>query len=111
MALTSTVKAISLTSFDTGGLLAGYNLVNAGGLSHACFKLRITNASTIDLGISFDGVSTVDYMPSDSVFTLDLQNMAGPSGYVCNMAKGTKLYVIAPAAGVGSIYLAGYYQN
>lgn len=111
MALTSTVKAVALSSLDTAGLTGGYDVINASGLSHSCFKLRITNASNVDLGISYDGSTTSDIIPSDSVFTLDLQNNAGPSGYNCVMAKGTKVYVIAVAPGVGSVYLAGYYQN
>jgi hypothetical protein len=111
MALTSTVKAVSLSSFDTAGLTGGYDVINANGLAHSCFKLRITNASDADLGISYDGTSTSDYIPSDSVVTLDLQNNAGPTGYNCVMAKGTKIYVKGTGPGTGSIYLAGYYQN
>jgi hypothetical protein len=111
MALTSTVKAISLSSFDTAGLIGGYNVINASGLTHSCFKLRLMNASNVALGISYDGITTHDYILADSTLTLDLQNMAGPSSYNCVMAKGTKIYITAPAAGVGSIYLAGYYQN
>lgn len=111
MALTSTVKAVNLSSFDTAGLTGGYDVINVNGLSHSCFKLRITNASNVDVGISYDGIVTSDFMPSDSVLTLDLQNMAGPSGQACVMAKGTKIYVMNPGPGVGSVYLAGYYQN
>lgn len=111
MALTSTVKAISLSSFDTAGLAAGYNVINASGLSHSCFLLRIINESNIDIGISYDGVSTADFVLSDSVLTLNFQANSGPSGCNCVMAKGTKIYITAPAAGVGLVYLTGYYQN
>jgi hypothetical protein len=109
MALTSVVKAINLSSFNAAGLVAGYNVINTG-LSHSCFKLRIINASNVAVGISYDGINTNDFVLSLSSATLDFQNNAGPSCYMAQMSKGTKIYLIG-AAGVGMIYLAGYYQN
>ena len=109
MALTSAVKAINLSSVNAAGLTGGYDVINAG-LTHSCFKLRIINDSNVPVGISYDGINTHDHVYSVSNVTLDFQNNAGPSGYKASIAKGTKIYLIG-AAGVGTIYLAGYYQN
>lgn len=109
MALTSAVKAINLSSFNAAGLTGGYDVINTG-LTHACFKLRIINDSNVAVGVSFDGINTHDHVYSTSNITLDFQNNAGPSGYTAIISKGTKIYLIG-AAGVGHVYLAGYYQN
>lgn len=110
MAVNSQVKAVRVAGINTALLTGGYDVIDASGLSHSCFKIRITNESNIDVGISFDGVSTNDIILADSVYVLDLQMNSQPTGNVALMAKGTKVYVIAPAPGVGDVWLAGYYQ-
>ena len=109
MAVTSTVKAVSLSSFDTAGLAAGYAVVNATGLSHSCFKIRFINHSNVNVTVSYDGVNAHDIIAAGANVSLDFQNNAGPSGYVAMMPKGTKIFV-SGGAGNGLFYVGGYYQ-
>jgi hypothetical protein len=97
---------IEMTSFDSSVMTAGYKVINADGLDEACCVLRITNDSTLDVTISFDGTKDHDYLCTGDV----LQISAPPSlTDRANFAKGVKVY-LKGAAGQGCIYLSGYYR-
>jgi hypothetical protein len=110
MSVNSVVKAVRLSGFDAAGLTGGYDAINVGGLSEACFLIRIINNTKIGVGISYDGVTTHDYILSEQVLDLNFQTNSQPSGRVALMAKGTTVYVIAPNPSVGFIWLAAYFQ-
>jgi hypothetical protein len=113
MTVNSRVKAVTAARFNTAALTGGYDLINLGGLSHACFLIRILNRSNVSLEISYDAVHTHDFIPADSSMELNFQTNSQPSNYVALMRKGQLVYVLNPnqGAGVGYIYLIGYYQE
>ena len=110
MSVNSLVKAVRLSGFNAAALTGGYDIIDENGLIEPCFLIRIINNTKVGVGVSYDGVSTHDYILSEQVLQLDLQANSQPSGRVALMAKGTKIYVIAPAPSVGFIWLAAYYQ-
>lgn len=105
----SFVKAIPMTTFNSAGLGA-YQAMNAGGLPQACFLIKIVNDSNTDAIFSFDGVNDHDVVPATATDMYPFQSNAQPKSYVALMKKGTVFY-IRGAAGVGNIYLVGYYQE
>jgi len=98
------VRPIEMTSYNVAGFNGPYKLVNDGGLPESCDILRITNDSSVDVTVSYDGTDDHDFCITGQV--LQLEAPIGRS----NWAKGTKVYVDGPAQGSGSIYLAGYYR-
>lgn len=105
----NSVKAIPLSSFNTTGLTTSFQVIDSAGLDEACFFIRITNDSNIDVIVSFDGVNEAEYVPTLTRFELPSQTNASPAGYVALMQKGQKLYVKGTGDGTGSVYLSGYY--
>jgi hypothetical protein len=106
----NSVRAVPVAAFNAAGLTGGYDVINAAGLSNSCFWIRIINDSTVDIGISLDGIVTNDIIRAGNTLELPVQMNARGPGYVANFKKGAKFYAIAAAPGVGFIYLAGYYQ-
>jgi len=98
------VWPIPMTSYNVAGFDGSYKVINADGLDEACEILRITNDSSVDVTISYDGTDDHDYCLLGQVVQLE-----APVGR-SNWAKGTKIYVDGAAQGSGSIYLAAYYR-
>jgi len=101
------VLPIEMTSHNVADFDGTFKVINADGLPESCDILRITNDSSVDVTISYDGVSNHDFCLSGQV--LQLEAPSEPIGKA-NWAKGTKVYVDGNAQGTGSIYLAGYYR-
>lgn len=99
------IKPLVLTTFNSTGLTGSFKVVNTNGLDGPCFMLRIVNKSTVPVTISFDGTLEHDYVLSND--TLNLVAPYDPNG-LRTWRKGLKVYVKG-AAGVGLIYLTGYY--
>ena len=105
------IKPLLITSVDSSTLgLGAYSVINADGLDGPCFMIRITNASSAPIIISYDGLVDHDVLVDDDVLQLDFQTNSRPGNKVAQMAKGTKIYVRG-AAGQGFIYLSGWYQE
>lgn len=104
------IKAITSLVFDSSTLTGGYDQFVATGLPSACSILRIVNASNVAVGVSYDGVDTHEFLPAGGVIHLNFAANSRPNNRVANMAKGTNVCLIG-AAGVGNIYLIGYYQE
>ena len=98
------VLPIEMTSYNVAGFDGSFKVINTDGLPEACDILRITNDSSVDVTISYDGTNDHDFCILGQV--LQLEAPIGRSGW----AKGTKIYVDGDAQGSGSIYLAGYYR-
>ena len=114
MAVRSYVKAVTAARFNTAAVTGGYDLINPGGLSHACFLIRLINNSNISVEVSYDGVHTQEFSHTEREIELNFQtNNQNFAGAVALMPKGQKVYVLNPnqGAGVGYIYLIGYYQE
>lgn len=115
MTFQNKVKSIGLTSLDSATLTANYQAINPNGLEKACFLLRIVNDSTSDITISYDGTNDHDHLAGTAAaipretLTLDFTSSPPFGGYVF-IPKGTVVY-LKGSAGVGVIYLSGYYQS
>lgn len=110
----SYVLPIPLTTVDSATFINNnFFVINAAGLTHPCFLLRIINNSNITILISYDGVNNHDILPPNDTLQLDFQTNSQPSGHMALLRKGTVIYAkrSAGAAGVGIIYLCGYYQE
>ncbi len=107
----SFISAIQLTEVNANTLGLGFVPINDDGLDQACFLIRIVNASNVTVTISYDGVTGGDILLPDETLQLDLQANSSPNGFIAYLRKGTIVYVDAVNAGVGFIFLAGYYQE
>lgn len=105
------VKAIELQNVDTSTIGAGtWTAFNTAGLEDACFFLRITNNSNTNISISYDGAIAHEFIPLSKSVSVNFQTNSSPANYVSKIPKGTVLYVQG-TAGVGLVYLAGYYNE
>ena len=104
----NTVKPLTLTSFNVAGLAAGYQPINALGLDGPCFTLSLTNNSNVAVTFSFDGATAHDYLLPNTSKTL-----YAPISFLGSFSGWRKGLVVsvAGAAGVGRVYLTGYYQD
>lgn len=111
MGVKSTIYHIPMTSIDSSTLSGSYQAINTGGTPQACTIFKIINNSTVDVTISFDPtlVAGGDFAPSKSFAIIDAQAAKQPENDLSTLAQGTTVYVKG-SAGVGSIYLVGYYQ-
>lgn len=91
--------------FDTAGLGLAYAAINPLGLPQTCFKVIIVNASNVGVTISFDGANANDYIRANSDRVIENPTDRN----VCNK-KGQIYYISGAAAGVGSVYIVGYYN-
>ncbi len=103
------IRAITRAGFNTAGLGLPYLPLNINGISNSCFLLRLVNDSNVGITISYDGAVAHDYIRAGS--TLDLPGSYGlqDNGSIGGWRKGTVVYISGAAAGVGFIYLTGYY--
>jgi hypothetical protein len=104
----SFVLPLTYASFDTANLLAGYAAVIT--LAQPVAILRFINASNAGVKISYDGVTNHDFILPTSSVTLDFQSDSAPNGFMAMIRKGTVISV-AGIAGVGLIYITGYYLS
>lgn len=112
MSIKSTLKPIAMQSVDSATLggVGVYQLLSLpAGLDVACVMIRIVNASNTIMTVSFDGVTDHDVVQLGTAVQLYAQPNAQPNGYSCLFGKGQLIY-IAGAAGIGHIYLTGYFQ-
>lgn len=111
MSVKNNVLAIEMTSIDSATLTPSpaYQVINAGGLDESCFMIRIINDSNSDVMISYDGVTDNDFIIAGQTLQLESQTNSQPNNKLANFQKGLVVYA-AGTAGVGTIYLVGYYQ-
>ena len=111
MSVKDSIKAIPMVTLDSATLAGVYAPINPLGLPAACSTLTVRNESNVDLAISYDGVVQHDLLEAgDWLGVLPIQMLAQPPNYRALMPKGTRIYVSA-AAGLGNIYLTGFYQD
>lgn len=112
MSIKNTLKPIAMIAVNSAGLGGAgvYSLLTAAtGLEVACVMIRIVNASNTLMTVSFDGVTGHDVIAANTPLQLYAQPNGQPNGYSCLFGRGQLIY-IAGAAGVGFIYLTGYFQ-
>lgn len=105
------VKAITMTNLNSNLLGGGYVAINALGLSKHCFMIRIANLSNVDVTISYDGALANDFVIHGTTLEIGSAMSLQPNGNTGEFKKGLKIYASAAGAGVGLIYLSGYYLD
>lgn len=108
----NSVKAVTLSTFDSSTLQVNtYLPINATGFSHSCFLIVITNASNTAVIISddTDNDEGQGFIPANTTLQLNFQTNAMPNTSYANIAKGVVLFAKG-TAGIGNVYLSGWYQ-
>jgi hypothetical protein len=106
------LQALELGTFDSANLTANFQALYDGGLPHAVSMLRIINKSNVDIIVSYDGATENDYVVTLETLTVPAQLIAQPRNNEASIPAGTNLSVKqATAAGVGNIYVTGYYTG
>jgi len=103
------IEAIGIDAATLGG--AVYLPINDPGLSRVCNLVRINNKSSVDIYISWDGVTLHDYIPLGESLSYQFFNTRDVGMYTPGIKKGQIFYALADAAGIGFIYVSGYYQE
>lgn len=109
MPVKNSIATVPMTTFASSSVTGTYEPIITGGLAKPCFVISITNNSTQDINISFDGTTDADYIPKATSKNLPLLYPLIPQTNSAQFAQGTQIYVKG-TAGTGSIFVAGYYQ-
>jgi hypothetical protein len=108
MAQTS-LKFIPMQSMDAASLTTSYQAFGGSSpFAEACFKVTVTNASNTPIVISLDGIHDTFVVGAGLFYDLALQINSRVLLSEVLVAKGT-VPMIKGTAGVGHIYLSGYY--
>lgn len=104
----NSVKPFALSSILSSAVTSLYAPLNGTGFAQAPFFIRINNASSVAIIVSYDGVNDHEFLAANSVFELPSQTNAQPNAQVALFPKNTIVY-IKGTAGTGNVYLSGYY--
>ena len=111
MSVGDRIKAIPMVTFDTATLAGAYLPINPAGLPQACSSITLENESNVDLDLSYDGITQHAILWNGGMMPfLPAQMLAQPPNFRCLWPKGLVIYVRS-AAGVGNVYLTGFYQD
>ena len=104
------IVPIEMQSVNTAGIGAGAFIEIGNPLEGALSFIRITNASNTDVIISYDGIHDHEYVEDGGRIETYFQINATPENYVSKSKAGTVLW-IRGTAGVGLVYVSGYYND
>jgi|SRR6185369_433756 len=111
MSVKNYVFPVPIDNFDVADINPALLLpINAGGFPHPLILLRIVNQSNIAVFLSWDGVTGHDVVAANSSVEYNFQSNSQPNNSLANVKQGQVIYVTAPAAGVGDVWLVGFYQ-
>ena len=97
-----------LQSVDASTFAGSY--VALGTLVEPSRIMKITNNSTVDVTLSWDGgVTDHEYVPTGTFILLDCTSDAGSSGLL-EIVAGT-VFQVKGAAGTGNVYLSSYFAR
>lgn len=97
-----------LQSVDASTFAGSY--VALGTLTKPSRIMKITNNSTVDVTLSWDGGTTDhEYVPTGTFILLDCTSDAGSSGLL-EIITGTD-FSVKGAAGTGNVYLSSYFAQ
>lgn len=109
MALKNSIAAVPLKTFASASLTGTYQPINAGGLTKACFTIRLMSTSSTDVTISYDGTTDNDYLVAGTTLQLPNQSNGQPNNFIASFPSSFTVWVKG-TAGTGNLYLSGYYQ-
>jgi hypothetical protein len=104
----NSVKPFILSTLLSSTVTAAYAPLNGTGFSQAPFFIRINNASSTAITVSYNGVDDHEFIAANTIFELPSQTNSQPGAQVALFPKNTIVY-IKGTAGTGNIYLSGYY--
>ncbi len=104
------IVPIELQSVDTATIGAGAYSEVGNPLEGALCFIRITNDSNTDVFISYDGITDHEYIPAGDRIETYFQLNAAPNNYVAKLKEGA-IVNIRGTAGVGLVYVSGYYNE
>ncbi len=104
----NSVKPLKLTSMLSSAIASIYNPIDNKGFAEAPFFIRINNASSNAITVSYNGIDDHEFIPANSIFELPSQANSQPGAQVALFPKHTIVF-IKGTAGTGNIYLSGYY--
>jgi hypothetical protein len=104
----NSVKPFPLSTIASSAVIAEYRPLNGTGFEQAPFFIRINNASSTAITVSYDGINDHEFLAANTVFELPSQTNSQPNAHIALFPKYTVVY-IKGTAGTGAIYLSGYY--
>lgn len=97
-----------LKSIDSASFTGSYQTLGIP-LENACRIIKLTNNSTVDVTVSWDGINDHEILPAGSFLLLDVSSNREMSN-VCEISQGTQ-FLVKGSAGTGSVYLSSYYAR
>jgi hypothetical protein len=107
----NTMVATQATIFDATLLADVYQIIAT--LPHSVSILRIVNASTDSILISYDGDNPYDCITAQGSLQIQAQTNSQPQASVANFPAGTKIYaalLTGDSGDTGAVVVTGYYQ-
>lgn len=104
------IRPITLRSVDSSTLAAGSFSAIGDTIEYPLSYIRITNDSTQDVIISFDGSEDHIYLVSGTNDSIYYQINSTPNNNVSKLKANTTIYARG-TAGVGLILVEGYYNE
>jgi hypothetical protein len=105
----NSIAAIPMASFDAVGLGAAFSVIDAVGFDEPILLLRINNACSSPIIVSYDGIIDHDYVDADAYMQISFNSADGDD--LLQFKKGTRVYVRGAAQSTGLVYLTGYYRQ
>lgn len=105
-ALSTVLLPDTLRSIDSATFTGNYLAVGTPLLQGARI-VKFTNATSVAVTISWDGINDAEYMPSNSFTLLDVSANRENSQYI-EIRTGTQFYAKG-ASGTGNFYISVYY--
>ena len=102
------VLAQEIALKDSATLTGGYDTYTI--LMQPCFMLRFINNSNTTVEVSYDGIHTHEIVRANSDVDLPGQVNSQPNNQFALFRRGMQIWLLG-AAGIGNIYMAGYYQE
>lgn len=106
---------LELSTFNSATLTENYQALNSTPFPGNLFWLRIKNATTTNITISYDGVTDHEFLSGTTAsiprenLVINLTGSPGDKGLIY-LRKGTTVYVKG-TAGSGNITMSGFYQE
>ncbi len=109
---TNYFRCIPMKVFDTATLSGTYQSLNTTGFARDIKILKIYNAGTLGVTVSYDSVTDHDFFPAGATILMDLQaNHDCDSAYSSGKKTGRQGQIIygKGSAGIGNLYIIGFY--
>ena len=105
------IVPIEMQNLNANALgIAVYAPFNAAGLEGSLSFIRVTNDSNTDVYLSYDNIHDHEFIPAGKTIQVCFQANSILASQVSLLRKHTVVY-LRGNAGVGYIYLSGYYNE